>query len=51
MIFAYVQMSSYITAPLPPFRSQFDLMDWMQSFGGEDIIRGPVASVGFISEF
>lgn len=51
MIFAYVQMSNYITTPLPPFRSRFDLIDWMQLFGGEDAIRGPVASVGFVSEF
>ncbi len=51
MIFAYVQTNSYITAPLPEFRSRFVLMDWLKSFGGEAVIRGPVASVGFISEF
>ncbi|XP_037028410.1 phosphatidylethanolamine-binding protein 4-like [Bradysia coprophila] len=51
MIFVYVQTKSYISAPLPPFRTRFVLMDWLNSFGGESSIRGPVASVGFISEF
>ncbi|KAJ6636781.1 Phosphatidylethanolamine-binding protein 4 [Pseudolycoriella hygida] len=51
MIFAYVQMSNYLTAPLPAYRSRFVLMDWLDSFGGEDTLRGPVASVGYITEF
>lgn len=51
MIFAYEQLEIEIEAPQPDGRAKFDPIAWMESFGGEDVIRGPVASIGFKSEF
>lgn len=44
-------MESEIDVPQPDSRVKFDPIAWFESFGGEDIIRGPVASIGFVSEF
>lgn len=51
MIFAYEQLELEIEVPQPDGRAKFNPIAWMESFGGEDIIRGPVASIGFKSEF
>lgn len=51
MIFAYEQMELEIDVPQPESRVKFDPISWMELFGGEDVLRGPVASIGFISEF
>lgn len=51
MLFAYEQMELEIDVPQPEARVKFDPISWMESFGGEDVLRGPVASIGFISEF
>lgn len=51
MIFAYEQIETEIDVPQPDGRAKFDPIAWMESFGGEDVIRGPVASIGFTSEF
>lgn len=51
MIFAYEQMETEIDVPQPDGRMKFNPINWMESFGGEDVIRGPVASIGFTSEF
>lgn len=51
MIFAYEQLEIEIEVPQPDGRTKFDPIAWMESFGGEDIIRGPVGSIGFKSEF
>lgn len=44
-------MDNEIDVPQPDSRSKFEPIKWMDSFGGEDVLRGPVASIGFISEF
>lgn len=44
-------MEAEIDVPQPDGRTKFDPIAWMESFGGEDVIRGPIASVGFKSEF
>lgn len=44
-------METEIDVPQPDGRAKFDPIAWMESFGGEDVIRGPVASIGFTSEF
>ncbi|XP_031625891.1 protein RICE FLOWERING LOCUS T 1-like [Contarinia nasturtii] len=51
MVFAYEQLEHEIEVPQPDSRAKFDPISWMESFGGEDVIRGPVASIGFKSEF
>lgn len=51
MIFAYEQLEHDIEVPQPEARAKFDLLAWMESFGGEEVIRGPVASIGFKTEF
>lgn len=51
MIFAYEQMEAEIDVPQPESRLKFDPTAWMESFGGEEIIRGPISSIGFTSEF
>lgn len=51
MIFAFEQLESEIEVPQPESRSKFDLLAWFESFGGEEVIRGPVAAIGFQSEF
>lgn len=51
MCFAYEQLASLENAPIPANRARFALMPWFESVGGEDILRGPVASIGFITEF
>lgn len=51
MIFAYEQMELEIDVPQPDGRAKFDPTKWMDSFGGDDVLRGPVASIGFVSEF
>lgn len=37
--------------PVPDNRARFELMDWIQMVGGENILRGPIASIGFTSEY
>lgn len=51
MIFVYEQLEYEIEVPQPNGRAKFNLMSWMESFGGEDVIRGPIGSIGFKSEF
>lgn len=51
MVFVYEQLEHEIEVPQPEGRAKFDPISWMESFGGEDVIRGPVASIGFKSEF
>lgn len=51
MIFAYEQLEPEIEVLQPEGRAKFDLLAWFESFGGEEVIRGPVASIGFKSEF
>lgn len=51
MIFAYEQLELEIDVPQPDGRVKFQPKEWMESFGGEDILRGPIASIGFTSEY
>lgn len=51
MIFAYEQLENEIEVPQPDGRAKFNPITWMETFGGEDVIRGPVASIGFKTEF
>lgn len=51
MIFAYEQLELEIDVPQPDGRTKFRPFEWMESFGGEDILRGPIASIGFVSEY
>ena len=51
MFFAYEQQVDDMNVPLPEHRSRFDLSDWIESFGGENAVRGPIASIGYVSEY
>lgn len=51
MTFAYEQMAILDGVPVPASRMRFSLADWLEILGGDDVIRGPVASGGYISEF
>lgn len=51
MIFAYEQLENDIEVQQPEGRAKFNPITWMETFGGEDVVRGPVASIGFKSEF
>lgn len=51
MVFLYEQLEHEIDVPQPDGRAKFDPIQFMESFGGEDVIRGPVASIGFKTEF
>lgn len=51
MIFAYEQMETIADPPVPENRARFELMSWINVIGGENILRGPIASIGFVSEY
>lgn len=51
MVFAYEQMESIAEPPVPENRARFELMPWIDLIGGENILRGPIASIGFVSEY
>lgn len=51
MLFVYEQMIALDAAPAPAYRARFSLADWFEALGGEDVVRGPVASGGYIAEF
>lgn len=51
MFFAYEQLTSFENLPIPIVRSRFSPMNWFESIGGQDVIRGPVSAIGFVSEY
>lgn len=51
MVLAYEQLVVLDGAPVPAYRARFVLADWFDVLGGDEVVRGPVASGGFIAEF
>lgn len=51
MVLAYEQLVVLDGAPVPAYRVRFVLADWFDVLGGDEVVRGPVASGGFIAEF
>lgn len=51
MVIAYEQVAPIVDPTEIEHRARFELMNWIDSIGGEDILRGPIASVAFVSEY
>lgn len=51
MIIAYEQIEAIVNPTPVENRARFELTEWIDSIGGENVLRGPIASVGFISEY
>lgn len=51
MIIAYEQIEPIVNPIVPENRARFELMPWIDSIGNEKVLRGPIASIGFLSEY
>lgn len=51
MVLAYEQLAVLDAAPVPEYRARFVLAVWFEALGGDEVVRGPVASGGFVAEF
>lgn len=51
MIIAYEQVEPIVEPTVVENRARFELMNWIESIGGEKLLRGPISSVAFISEY